>query len=91
MKYVRFKKDETICYGILKEGLIHLIEGDYFNKPTPMESTVAADTVKLLAPVTPSKIIAVGLNYKDHAAELNMPIPAEPLIFLKPPSSIIRA
>jgi 2-keto-4-pentenoate hydratase/2-oxohepta-3-ene-1,7-dioic acid hydratase in catechol pathway len=44
---------------------------------------------RLLAPVEPSKIVAVGLNYKDHAAEQNKPLPAEPMIFLKPSTSVI--
>jgi len=44
---------------------------------------------KLLAPASPTKIVAVGLNYRDHAEELNMPIPKEPIIFLKPPSAVI--
>ena len=43
----------------------------------------------MLAPVTPSKIVCVGLNYKDHAAEQKKPLPEEPLIFLKPPTSVI--
>jgi 2-keto-4-pentenoate hydratase/2-oxohepta-3-ene-1,7-dioic acid hydratase in catechol pathway len=47
------------------------------------------DGVRLLAPVTPSKIVCVGRNYADHAAELGNPVPKEPLIFLKPPSSIV--
>ena len=42
--------------------------------------------VKLLAPVTPSKIVCVGRNYAAHAAELGNEVPTEPLIFLKPPS-----
>jgi 2-keto-4-pentenoate hydratase/2-oxohepta-3-ene-1,7-dioic acid hydratase in catechol pathway len=45
--------------------------------------------VKLLAPIAPSKIVCVGLNYKDHAAEQGKPLPAEPLLFIKPPSAII--
>ncbi len=45
--------------------------------------------VKFLPPVEPSKIVAVGLNYVDHAAELSMPLPDEPVIFLKPPSAVI--
>ncbi|MGH9658211.1 MAG: fumarylacetoacetate hydrolase family protein [Bryobacteraceae bacterium] len=45
--------------------------------------------VKLLTPVTPSKIVCVGRNYRDHAKELGNEVPAEPLIFLKPPSSLI--
>ncbi|MDD3582363.1 MAG: fumarylacetoacetate hydrolase family protein [Desulfobacca sp.] len=44
---------------------------------------------RLLAPCQPSKIVAVGLNYRDHAAELKMPLPAEPLIFLKPSTAVI--
>jgi 2-keto-4-pentenoate hydratase/2-oxohepta-3-ene-1,7-dioic acid hydratase in catechol pathway len=45
--------------------------------------------VTLLAPVRPSKIICVGLNYKDHAAEVHKPLPAEPLLFLKPSTAVI--
>ncbi len=45
--------------------------------------------VRLLAPTVPSKIVAVGLNYFDHAKELNMEVPDEPIIFLKPPTSVI--
>lgn len=44
---------------------------------------------KLLAPVTPSKIVCVGRNYRDHAAELGNDVPTEPLLFLKPPSSLL--
>ena len=46
-------------------------------------------SVRVLAPVLPSKIVAVGLNYRDHAAEQGKPLPAEPLIFLKPSTSVI--
>ena len=45
--------------------------------------------VKLLPPVAPSKIVCLGRNYLDHAAEFNNPPPKEPLIFLKPPSSLL--
>ena len=47
------------------------------------------DEVTLLAPCAPTKIVAVGLNYQDHAAESGVPLPEEPLIFLKPPSAVI--
>jgi len=53
-------------------------------EPTPFS---AAD---LLPPVTPSKIICVGRNYREHAAELGNEVPAEPLLFFKPPSSLLR-
>jgi 2-keto-4-pentenoate hydratase/2-oxohepta-3-ene-1,7-dioic acid hydratase in catechol pathway len=51
--------------------------------------TIPVAAAHPLAPAEPSKIVAVGLNYKDHAAERNKPVPAEPLIFLKPPSAVI--
>jgi 2-keto-4-pentenoate hydratase/2-oxohepta-3-ene-1,7-dioic acid hydratase in catechol pathway len=52
--------------------------------PTPF------DQVELLPPVTPGKIVCVGRNYREHASELGNEVPTEPLIFLKPPSSILR-
>ena len=45
--------------------------------------------IKVLAPVTPSKIVAVGLNYRDHAKEMNKALPDEPLIFIKPSTAVI--
>jgi 2-keto-4-pentenoate hydratase/2-oxohepta-3-ene-1,7-dioic acid hydratase in catechol pathway len=54
-----------------------------------VEGEVALDSVRLLAPCEPSKIVAVGINYRPHAAELAFEIPAEPLLFLKPPSAVI--
>jgi 2-keto-4-pentenoate hydratase/2-oxohepta-3-ene-1,7-dioic acid hydratase in catechol pathway len=68
----------------------HLVDGDVFGA-WKKGSPVAADGAKLLAPVTPSKIVAIGRNYRDHAAELNNPVPAEPLMFLKPPSAIVAS
>jgi 2-keto-4-pentenoate hydratase/2-oxohepta-3-ene-1,7-dioic acid hydratase in catechol pathway len=65
-----------------------LVEGDLFGDYTAGEKIAAADH-RLLAPVLPSKIVCVGLNYRDHAAEVNKPLPDEPLIFLKPSTSVI--
>jgi 2-keto-4-pentenoate hydratase/2-oxohepta-3-ene-1,7-dioic acid hydratase in catechol pathway len=53
-------------------------------------SPISLDSAELLPPVTPSKIICVGRNYREHASELGNEIPAEPLIFFKPPSSVLR-
>ncbi len=53
------------------------------------EQPVSLAEVKLLAPVSPSKIVCVGRNFREHAAELDNAMPSEPLLFLKPPSSVI--
>jgi len=55
------------------------------------EGTFELDEVKLLAPVTPSKIVCVGRNYREHAAELGNKMPDEPLLFLKAPSAVIAS
>src|SRR6516162_3631957 len=58
-----------------------------FDRGEPFGLALAA--AHLLAPVTPSKIVCIGRNYREHAKELNHPIPSEPLIFLKPPSAVL--
>ena len=69
-------------------GNARLVEGDIFGDWT-QGASVAMNGQRLLAPLTPSKIVAIGRNYREHAAELNNPVPVEPLIFLKPPSAIV--
>ena len=66
-----------------------LIEGDVFAGPPYTTGAKVADGARILAPVAPSKVVAIGLNYKDHAAEMNKPLPAEPLMFLKPSTAVI--
>ncbi|HCE04195.1 MAG TPA: hypothetical protein DEQ98_13260 [Acidobacteria bacterium] len=65
-----------------------LLDGDPFGAHT-VGAALDTDSPRLLAPVIPSKIVAVGLNYKDHAAEMNKALPEEPLIFLKPSTAVI--
>ncbi|MCY4662268.1 MAG: fumarylacetoacetate hydrolase family protein [Acidobacteria bacterium] len=71
-----------------REGEWLALEGDPFGayRAGPRIERKGA---RVLAPVQPSKIVAVGLNYKDHAREMGKPLPDEPLIFLKPPSAVI--
>ncbi len=75
-------------YVAEREGRWRLVEGDPFGT---FKETVEVDKegVRLLAPVSPSKIVCVGLNYRDHALEQNKPLPAEPLIFIKPSTCVI--
>ena len=74
-----------VVYAVQQGGDLFEIEGDIFDwyrAGAPIPGGLVS--VRVLAPVLPSKIVAVGLNYKDHAAEQGKPLPVEPLIFLKP-------
>lgn len=89
MKLIRCQVQGRTVYGILQDEEVTELEGDFLG-PLKTRSTVHARAgVRLLAPCSPSKIIAVGLNYRDHARELDLPVPETPVIFLKPPTSII--
>ena len=89
MKYVRFKKDTIISYGVLEEGEIQVIKGDIFNDFELTNQVYKLSEVKLLSPCTPSKIVCVGLNYRDHAEEMKDNLPTEPIIFIKPSTAFI--
>lgn len=89
MKIVRFL-DEKELWGILDDRKkIDVLEQSPFNGFKSAGKQIELDNVRLLAPAEPSKIVAVGLNYSEHANELKMSEPDEPIIFLKPQSSII--
>ena len=75
-------------YAVADGGDWRLVEGDIFGEYT-RGASIASTGHRILAPVSPSKIVCVGLNYKDHAAEQNKPLPPEPLIFIKPSTSVI--
>jgi 2-keto-4-pentenoate hydratase/2-oxohepta-3-ene-1,7-dioic acid hydratase in catechol pathway len=80
--------DGSSQYVAEREGQWRLVSGDIFGKFTLGEE-VAHESLKLLAPVSPSKIVCVGLNYRDHALEQGKPLPPEPLLFIKPSTSVI--
>jgi 2-keto-4-pentenoate hydratase/2-oxohepta-3-ene-1,7-dioic acid hydratase in catechol pathway len=88
-RFVRFEVDGTARYGQLREDTIRSIEGDIFAEIKTGNEEYGLADVRLLSPCQPSKIIALGLNYSDHARELGFPIPDEPLIFLKPGTAVI--
>ncbi len=89
MKIYRYKHRNKAYYGILKEETLFPIEGSIFRKFKIKKKGIPISDVILVPPVKPSKIIAVGVNYKDHAMETGRSLPEEPLIFLKPPSAVI--
>lgn len=76
-------------YGVLDLGRIKATRGKPYDGIAFTGEEFDKGDVRLLAPAEPEKIIAVGLNYLSHARELNMEIPEVPLIFFKPPSSVI--
>jgi 2-keto-4-pentenoate hydratase/2-oxohepta-3-ene-1,7-dioic acid hydratase in catechol pathway len=89
MRIVRFKVDGKTRYGVLEGAYVVEYSGTPFSAFRRGRRRYPVRQVVLLAPVLPSKIVAIGLNYRDHAAELGLSIPAEPVIFLKPVSALI--
>ncbi len=91
MRIVRYQtKNEAPKFGWLHDDKIGEIEGDLFGAYKRKEAKTPLADVRLLAPSEPSKIVCVGRNYVEHAKELGNDVPKIPLIFLKPPSSIIN-
>ena len=90
MKIVRFRHDGRDRYGALDNDRIIALEGT-IEALTPAKgaAAVALNEVRLLAPAMPSKIVAIGLNYADHAAEGNRDLPQEPMLFIKPSTAVI--
>jgi len=88
MKLFRVEHDGGAKYALEVDGALRQVDGDIFAGP-PYRYGAEIKPARILAPVTPSKIVAIGLNYKDHAAEMNKPLPAEPLMFMKPSTSVI--
>lgn len=85
--HVRYEHEGTVSFGILEGDTIHRLEGDFLVSAQRTGDIVALADVKLLAPVVPSKVIAVGLNYRSHLGGRE---PAEyPGLFAKLPTSII--
>lgn len=78
----RFRYDNEVFQGVVRGDRIIVERGLYCD-------TFVLSELEMLPPTNPSKIICVGLNYVDHAIELDMQIPKKPLIFLKPPSAVI--
>jgi 2-keto-4-pentenoate hydratase/2-oxohepta-3-ene-1,7-dioic acid hydratase in catechol pathway len=89
MKIYRFRYRKRILTGILKEEFLFPVKGSIFREFRLGDSPIPVGDVVLLPPVVPSKIVAVGANYRDHAQEMGRPLPEEPLLFLKPPSAVV--
>ncbi|MGH2460306.1 MAG: fumarylacetoacetate hydrolase family protein [Chloroflexota bacterium] len=89
MKILRYLADGRARYGVLQGSDVYDLEGDVFADPTIDARVGTLRDVQLLAPCVPTKIIAVGLNYADPTREGLAPLPSEPILSFKPPSSTI--
>lgn len=88
MRLVRFEVNEQVRYGIVEgEGVRELLRS-YLEGIAPMKTVRPLAEVRLLAPTRPSKILCIGVNYRDHAAEMGKPLPDEPVLFMKPTSAL---
>ncbi len=92
MKIVRFETKYTpASYGWIDKDKVGVIQGDPFGEFRRYDPEFSLSQVKLLVPCLPSKILAVGRNYAEHIREMNQTPPEIPLLFLKPPSTLIRS
>ena len=96
MKFCRLEHNGEPAYGLIetvagKPTITVINQGPHFSEQglRSIQPIVLEDSL-LLAPVQPSKIVCIGRNYREHAAELGHEVPKEPLIFLKPPSALIN-
>jgi 2-keto-4-pentenoate hydratase/2-oxohepta-3-ene-1,7-dioic acid hydratase in catechol pathway len=89
MKIVRFSSGSQVHYGVLEGKSIRQIADGLFEKIERQSKRFGIEELKLLAPCQPSKIVAIGINYRSHADEFKHDLPESPLMFLKPPSAVI--
>jgi 2-keto-4-pentenoate hydratase/2-oxohepta-3-ene-1,7-dioic acid hydratase in catechol pathway len=85
----RFQKGDEIFFAKVVDGELFRLRGDVFGSPSFDRKAMPLKGVRTLTPVVPSKIIAVGLNYADHARESGKPLPKEPLFWIKATTSLI--
>lgn len=101
MKYCRFQQNNQAHYGLVepvagRDAIVRILltppegaDGDIEGLRTRRIEPLALEEAVLLPPVRPSKIVCVGRNYREHAAELGNEVPQEPLLFFKPPSALL--
>lgn len=90
MRLIRYTiKSEPAQFGWINDLLVGKIIGSPFGEFQRSEANIPLESIQLLAPVTPGKIICIGRNYAEHIKEQNAEVPTTPLLFLKPPSSVI--
>ncbi|MHB1651144.1 MAG: fumarylacetoacetate hydrolase family protein [Desulfitobacteriaceae bacterium] len=91
MKYVRFRDAQGIKYGIVEEGKVSVLDRSFLNPASQRTGAIVAlEGISLLAPVEPSKVVCVGINYAKHAQEMEHDVlPEDPVIFMKPSTAVL--
>jgi len=89
MKIIRYRDGDIVKWGVVEGDMVREMEGDPFGHFHLSSKAKKIGEVRLLSPCLPSKIVALGVNYRDHAEEMKTALPKEPLLFLKPSTSVI--
>jgi 2-keto-4-pentenoate hydratase/2-oxohepta-3-ene-1,7-dioic acid hydratase in catechol pathway len=89
MKIVRFLYEGNVVYGEVEKDLIVILNGTPFEGAARTTRTVSMKDIHMLAPCRPGKAVCIGLNYKDHAEECNIPLPEAPIVFMKASGCVI--
>jgi 2-keto-4-pentenoate hydratase/2-oxohepta-3-ene-1,7-dioic acid hydratase in catechol pathway len=89
VRLVRFRNGDRIATGVVEGEFVRPLQGTFFENPVPTGEDIPLSQVRLLAPVIPSKVVAIGKNYLEHAEEMGGAVPEEPIIFLKPSTAVI--
>jgi len=88
MQFVRFQVDGEVRYGAVEGDRVRELLRPFVECVMPMATTYPLDDVLLLPPCRPSKMVCLGVNYRDHAEEMGHDLPAEPVLFLKPATAL---
>ncbi len=88
MRLGRFRAGSRIATGVVDRDYVRPLRGTFFEDPVPTGEEIPIAEIRLLAPLIPSKVVAVGKNYLEHAAEMGGEVPEEPIIFLKPSTAV---
>lgn len=89
MRIARVERDGQVFYAAVEGNLLRRLEGCIFDEVRATDETYRLDEARLLSPVQPSKVVAVGINYADHMEEMKHKKPEDPVIFIKPASCVI--
>ncbi len=88
-RYVRFQWKDEVSYGLWEEEGVQPLRGEDPLSFEPQGERIPHHEVRLLPPCCPTKVVALGLNYRDHAEETGHPLPEVPLLFMKPSTAVI--